>query len=76
MSAKVVFQKIEHRQSASGHECAYTKFQIMYHDGCIAGEISVAWPRTPTVMLETKRRLRELLLDALADLEGGRLPVG
>ena len=76
MSAKVIFQTIEHRQNGRGQNYAYTKFEVMSHDGSVAGEIGVPSASDQTVMLETKRRLRELLQDALADLDGFPLAAG
>jgi hypothetical protein len=76
MSAKVIFQAIEHRQNARGQEDAFTKFEVISHEGSIAGEISMPSANTATVMLEAKRRLYDLLHDALIDLQGNPIAGG
>jgi hypothetical protein len=76
MSAKIIFQSIENRQNGRGQNYAYAKFEIVSLDGSLAGEIGVPSANDQTVLLETKRRLRDLLQDALADLDGVPLAAG
>lgn len=75
MSAKVIFQNVG-RGNDHGREYVSTKFEILGADGSIAGEIRVPLATDLTVVLETKRRLRDFLQDALADLEGSQLAAG
>jgi hypothetical protein len=76
MSARVILGNIEHRPNARGEAYAYTRFEIMSHDGSIEGEIGVPLANDATVAAETKMRLRDLLRDALADLDRGPLKSG
>jgi hypothetical protein len=76
MSAKVIFQTIENRQNGRGQSYTYTKFEITSHDSSVTGEIGMPLANDLTVMLEAKRRLRDLLHDALTDLDGVPLVAG
>lgn len=67
---------IEHRSNARGEAYAYTKFEIMSHDGPVVGEIGVPLANDVAVVAETKKRLRDHLRDALADLDAGPLKSG
>jgi hypothetical protein len=75
MSAKVIFQSVQ-RQGEHGREYASTKFEILGFESSMAGEVRVPLAGDLTVLLETKRRLRDLLHDALVDLEGDQLAAG
>jgi hypothetical protein len=73
MSASIIRHSIERRPNAVAQDYAYRKFEIMSHDGSVTGEVGVPNANDATVMVETKRRLRDLLRDALTDLDRGPL---
>jgi hypothetical protein len=63
----------ETRPDGRGQDFTYTSFEIMSHDGSVTGEVGVPATQPHTVLMETKRRLRELFRDALKELDAGPL---
>jgi hypothetical protein len=76
MVARIIFQGIKREKNAMGRPMAYLAFEIASHDGSVTGQVGVPDANDATVMVEAKKRLRELLRDALKDLDSGPLGSG
>jgi hypothetical protein len=73
VSVRINYGNPETRPSGRGLDFTYTSFEIMSHDGSVTGEIGVPAAQPHTALMETKRRLRELLTGALEELDRGPL---
>lgn len=73
MSVRIIFGNPETRPNGRGQDFTYTSFEIISHDGSVTGQVGVPAAQPHTARMETKRRLRELLTDALKELDGGPL---
>ncbi len=76
MPVRIKFGHPETRPSGRGQGftyTTYTSFEIISHDGSVTGQVGVPAAQPHTARMATKRRLRELLTDALKELDGGSL---
>ena len=73
MSARIIYGNPEIRLNSRGENYTYTSFEIMSHDGSVKGEVGVPFGQPHVVLMETKWRLRDLLKDAVTDIDRGPL---